>query len=205
MTIRSGAVLQILAIGLTCASARASVVTWMLQDVAPFASGQTATGFFSIDQTAGAVVDWNIQVTGGTNPVLTNLTFRSGQSCLAFCVSPFLLVSENITGLEFRTPVEPDNTFNEFHIGVLGSVNALTYPSTQALGLSTTLFATDVEESVRLSPTIVGSVQRDFLSPTATSARITTSVVPEPRYTAGVGAVLFALLLMKSMRARRRT
>ncbi len=50
-----------------------SIATWSLNDVV-FASGETASGSFTLQN--GNLTDWDIQVTGGTNPLLTNITFQ---------------------------------------------------------------------------------------------------------------------------------
>src|SRR6201984_2558994 len=84
----------------------ASTVTWTLEGVTPFSSGQTASGFFTIDQQLGTVVAWNLTISGGSNPDLTNLAFHTNDTgCLVFCVSPFATAPGGDTEIEFRTPL----------------------------------------------------------------------------------------------------
>jgi hypothetical protein len=64
----------------------ASILIWTLQDVT-FTSGQKASGTFTIDQGLGTITDWLIQISGGNNPALTNLSFSPGGICVASLLS----------------------------------------------------------------------------------------------------------------------
>ena len=103
------------------------LVQWDLKDVTPFEDGQTASGYFSINQETGEVADWNIRITGGNNLTLTNIIFNNNKDCLVACVR--ILESSRFATVDFRTPLAADNTFFEFPISLnLGSKNELTFP-----------------------------------------------------------------------------
>ncbi len=87
------------------------IQSWILQDVV-FASGQSAVGSFAVQ---GGLMDWNIQLIGGTDPTLTNLNFQPGGDCVVFCGELFDVgVYEPApSGLDVRTPLAPDDTFFE--------------------------------------------------------------------------------------------
>ena len=81
-----------------------STITWTLQNVTPFVSGQTATGSFTLDQQLREVIDWSIMVTGGTKPSLTNLNFSTTEiGCVAFCVGIFPGIDPFATGIQLDT------------------------------------------------------------------------------------------------------
>lgn len=207
MSIRSGICVQLFAIGLTATAAHATSVTWTLQDLGPFASGQTASGFFTIDQSLGVVTDFDIRIAGGSNPLLTNLTFVPAAGCPAFCASPILPFhgAADETGIQFRTPTAAGNEFNEFTIGFRSSVTELISgrPSELAVLLPTE-FPTSVEAAVyHPEGNFISGGPQDLLSAAARRARVTSSVteeaVPEPSYTVGLG-VLCGVLLLRSRR-----
>ncbi len=99
-----------------------------------FASGQSATGSFSIDQAAGTLSDWKIQVSGGSNPSLTNLSFLPGANCVVFCGE--LFDAGNVpspSGLDVRTGLMPDNTFFELNLYFNAPLSAILQPGLAAI------------------------------------------------------------------------
>ena len=126
-----------IAVVAAAAEANASNITWFLSNVTPFASGQTASGFFTVDQESGKVVDWNITVTGGSKPALTNLKFVTNMiGCVAFCVSGINFIPEGSgTTIQFRTPLASDNTIEDFTLGILAMPNEIIFPSSPQLAV----------------------------------------------------------------------
>jgi hypothetical protein len=173
------------------ASVKASTITWTLENVTPFASGQTATGFFTVEQQLrnttedidlAPVVDWNIMLTGGSNPGLTNLDFSTTNTgCVAFCVRLDRGSSPSLTNIQFRTPLAPDNTIYEFNLGISGSPSEVIFPSISELALRSggVMTGTFVDKALFIPPNTLAFIDGDNLLASA-NANIVTASVPEP-------------------------
>jgi len=160
----------------------ASTVTWTLEGVTPFSSGQTASGFFTVDQQLRTVIDWNLAISGGSNPDLTNLAFRTNDAgCLVFCVSPIGGDPAGGTEIEFRTPLASDNTLEEFNILISSPLNQVINPSSPELVLGSVDMppATFVDKAVFIPPNTLREIEVNDLLTSAT-ARIVMQPVPEP-------------------------
>jgi hypothetical protein len=174
--------LAILAVLTVSHAAAYPVLTWNLQDVV-FASGETAQGSFTLQ--GWDLLDWNIRVSGGTNPVLTNFSFQPGTDCLVFCG----LV------LSFRTALAPDQTFHSLNL-YLYDPNDISAPYSELFSgdLSTVRLNSnsDLSYDRLIDPTTVGSLAFDDLAATATDARV--ELAPEPvtalMSVLGIGALL---------------
>jgi hypothetical protein len=158
----------------------ASTVTWTLEGVTPFSSGQTASGFFSIDQQLGTVIDWNLAISGGSNPDLTNLSFRTNDTgCLVFCASPIVDSPSFGTSIEFRTPLASDNTLEEFNILIVNPPTEVIHPSSRELVLGSLDMPADTSvDKVMLIPN--GNLSELEMDPLLTSATARIVAVPEP-------------------------
>jgi hypothetical protein len=165
------------------------VLTYDLRDVV-FASGETAKGSFTLQ--GFNLLDWNIQVSGGTNPVLTNLSFQPDANCLIFCG----------VVLSFRTAFAPDQTFNSLNL-YLYDPNDITasYSELFSGDLSTVRLNSDsdLSQDQLINPTTVDSPAFETLAATATNARL--ELAPEP-VTAllsvfGIGAMLCLRVLSR--------
>jgi hypothetical protein len=144
------------------------ILTWNLRDVV-FASGETAQGSFTLQ--GPDLLDWNIQVSGGTNPVLTNFSFQPGADCLVFCGQV----------LSFRTALAPDQTFHSLNL-YLYDPNAISAPYSELYSgdLSTVRLNSNSDLSFErvIDPTTVEGLASDALAASATDARL--EVAPEP-------------------------
>jgi hypothetical protein len=199
-----------LGIGLNMIASRADaapLVTWTLQDVI-FASGQTANGGFTLDQVAETLVDWNIQLTGGTNPTLTNLSFLPGGSCVVSC-GRFLVAGAPISAsstLDLRTTLAPDNTFFEFVLFLDAERNELIHPTVTEIHVNT---ESAIDFALLLNPgTVHQDLGMDKISATAINPRIVTtpepSVVPEPATLFLLGTTAAGLGLARWRQRRRK-
>jgi hypothetical protein len=153
------------------ADADVSKITWFLANVTPFASGQTASGFFTVDQESGRVVDWNITVTGGSKPALTDLKFVTNViGCVAFCAGIFGGEAPgSITGhtvIQFRTPLSPVSTIDSLTLGISALRSEVFFPTSPQLVLRTgdMLDGTNVSKEL-FSPTnnVLSLIDRDGL------------------------------------------
>lgn len=124
------------------ANAQAGLVTWTLKGVSQFTSGESATGYFTLDPAKIAaappgptdMAGWNIVVTGGTNPQIPTITFSSTDTgCVVACARFFKSAGPVI--IDFRGPLSPENTFYEFGLGILAGSDALIFPTSQELTL----------------------------------------------------------------------
>jgi hypothetical protein len=179
----------------TIQSVKADSVTWLINDVV-FASGQTATGSFTLQN--GDLTDWKIQLTGGSNPVLTNVTFAPGGSCIAFCGELYDATTPPPakSQLALRTPLASDNTFSELLLGFDNStVSQLASHNASIIGIP---FA-EVFDGFQVSGTTVGFLTSESLSNSATSASII--LTPEPA-TAALLSMAFAILVFSRPRFR---
>ena len=189
--------------GATLASAIASMpvsaqatplVRWDLKDVTPFEDGQTASGYFSINQETGEVADWNIKFTGGNNSTLTNVIFNNDKDCLVACVRT-LLFNDSKTTFDFRTPLAADNTYFEFPLYILGSKNKLTFPQNNdelmIQGVPAN-GATNLQYNLYIgNNTVMGLQGSSLFTEEAPNARIIySSAVPEPLTILGSGIAL---------------
>jgi hypothetical protein len=137
---------------LTAGSANAQIgqVTWTLNGVSQFASGESASGSFTVDPamapgappgTAGVMVAWEIAVAGGTNPLIPSVTFSGNDSgCLLFCAQ--LSNNRSHDGgaslVIFRTPLSPDNTYYQLGLAIFATApDALIFPTSEELPLIT--------------------------------------------------------------------
>jgi len=175
-------------------SVKASTVTWTLENVTPFTSGQTATGFFTVEQQLrdttedidlAPIVDWNIMVTGGSKPGLTNIDFSTrNNGCVVFCVRLDRGENPSLTNIQFRTPLAPDNTIYEFNLGISGSLSEVIFPSTSDLALrngNEALNDTFIDKAL-LTPSNTLVTTNDLVDDLSASANATivTTIVPEP-------------------------
>ena len=92
--------------------APAAVVTWALQDVA-FTDGSEASGSFDWNSATNVVLDWNLNVTDGTNTdfpavsfIPSNSTRSAGSTDLIFR-RPDILLPGRAGALAFRLGVGP--------------------------------------------------------------------------------------------------
>ncbi len=157
----------------------ASVLTWTLEDIT-FASGQSATGSFSIDQTAGKLSDWNIQVSGGSNPSLTNISFLPGANCVVFCGELFDAGHvPSPSGLDVRTGLMPDNTFFELNIYFNAPLSEVLQPGVAAIPVNG---GSHLDLALLVDPNTVQGLQSDALDNAAGDARVISnlSAAPEP-------------------------
>jgi hypothetical protein len=167
-----------------------SVLTWTLQDIT-FASGQGGFGSFSIDQGLGVLTDWNIQIVGGSDPVLTNISFLPGANCVVFCSELFDAAGiPSPSGLDVRTGLAPDNTFYELVLYFNAPLSEVIHPDTTAITVN---MASAIYFELLVDPTTVQFLRGDHLSSTADNARVVTAPapVPEPR-----SSFLFAVGLL---------
>ncbi len=140
----------ILSSGFITDSARASsLITWNLQDVTPFESGQTLSGYFTFDQNQENLVDWNIKLTGGTDPILTNVIFNNdlnNQDCLIFCFRITQAEFSQGSIIVFRTPLASNNTQFELDLYLEASINQLLFPESNSEFLVSSLTSNNFGE-----------------------------------------------------------
>jgi len=154
---------------------KADSVTWDLQNLV-FASGQVATGSFTVQN--GNLTNWDIQISGGTDPALTNVTFVPGTSCVAFCGELFSTTTPPPTqsGLDVRTPLASNNTFLELVLYFNNvPLSDLSNPNVSTIAVNS---QSAIESGLLVSPNLVEGLGMNDLSPSATSASIV--AVDEP-------------------------
>jgi hypothetical protein len=184
------AVVAIIAFGTMGILKADSTVTWTLNSVV-FASGQTASGSFTLQN--GTLTDWDVQLTGGTNPVLTNITFRPGGSCVSFCGELYDTTTPYPTqsGFDVRTALAPDNTFFELNLYFNNAtVSGLASPNTSTIGVNP---FSAISDDLLLSGITVTDLSNDALNKSATSASII--LTPEPA-TPALFSIAFAILFV---------
>jgi hypothetical protein len=129
----------LIGLGVIAANAQAALKTWALEGVSPFEFGESAQGFFTLDQTTvqmappgpTPVERWHIEITGGTNPQIPNVAFSNTDTgCLVACAR-FFKDRLNVSILDFRTPLSIDNTYYEFVLIVRARGSALIFPTTE--------------------------------------------------------------------------
>jgi hypothetical protein len=159
------------------------LITWMLDGLTSFQSGETVNGNFTIDQSIanGPVVAplarWQITVTEGFNPLIPNITFSDTDSgCVVGCARVFL-GGGSVTTVDFRTPLAPDNTFYELALNIGAEPNEVIFPSTEELIVPTLPFPTDIQYNRLIDPNTVANITRSDLT---SNGRITTQAVAEP-------------------------
>jgi hypothetical protein len=190
---KMGLALGILAV-LTVSSANAyPILTWNLEDVV-FASGETATGSFTLQ--GPNLLSWNIQVSGGTNAALTNFSLVPNAACLIFCGEV----------LSFRTALAPDQTEHALNL-YLFDPNAITAPYSELYsGVPSTVRLnpdTDVFYEQLTSPTILSELASDNLAASATDARLELAPEPVPALLSMFGmGVLFGWRALNRKRRR---
>jgi hypothetical protein len=166
------------------------ILTWSLQDVT-FASGQSAVGTFTIQ--GGALTDWNIQLTGGTDPTLTNLHFQPGGNCVVFCGELFNVVvyEPAPAGLDVRTPLASNGTFFELVVYFNAPFSDLFAPPTSQIAINS---ASGISYEKLLNPSTVGLIKNDELSPTDANERVVLTPEPASLFLFAVGSFQLAIL-----------
>ena len=161
--------------GLSRADA-ASIVTWAFQGVT-FSAGQTLTGTFTVDQDLGTLTDWNMQVSGGTNPALTDLSFKPGGGCVVFCGELTPTGTPAPSQIDVRTPLAPDNTFFELNLYFDLPLSEILHPAVSEIGIFDLGGAGDIDYEILTNPKVVSDLQRNSLSSTGNPRVVLT---PEP-------------------------
>lgn len=151
----------------------ASILTWTLQSVT-FASGEIATGSFSVDPALGTLTDWDVRITGGSRPALTNIILRPGGACVVFCGRLFTGTPAP-AGLDLRTPLASDQTFFEMPLYFDAPLTSLLHPAATPIAVNA---ASSIQHAELLNPTTVRILETDNLSSAAINPRLT--LVPEP-------------------------
>jgi hypothetical protein len=164
------------------------ILTWSFQD-AQFFAGQFAVGTFTVQ--GGGLTDWNVQMLGGKDPSMTNISFQPGGNCVIWCGK---LLDQDGGGpgffaLDLRTSLTSDNKFFQLVVYFNSPLANLFDPATppivinRASGLS-------YEELLNTGP--IGFLKGDTLSSRTLDARIVLS--PEPASTPETASLfLFAI------------
>jgi len=176
---------------------QASSITWTLQDVI-FASGQTASGTFIVDQELETMIDWEIRITGGDSPILTNIVFRPGGTCVAFCGSLRAVDFFGAqSGMFVRTALAPDNTMFELNLYFYAPLRELVFPGVASRAVHR---MSNLNYSELIDPRTIHGLQYEELSTsTEITPRVVTSeaaTIPEPGtlFTFGFGMCGVALI-----------
>jgi hypothetical protein len=185
----------------TVQASAATVLTWTLEDIT-FASGQSATGSFSIDQAAGTLSDWKIQVSGGSNPSLTNLSFLPGANCVVFCGE--LFDAGNVpspSGLDVRTGLMPDNTFFELNLYFNAPLSAVLQPGRAAITVNG---GSHLDRALLVDPNTVMGLESDALDNAGGDARVIANLSAAPEPSSGLLLILgIAGIMGKGQRRHR--
>jgi hypothetical protein len=178
---------------------QAGLVTWNFGSTI-FNFGETASGYFTLDQATRGVVAWNIEIAAGTNPQIPNITFSDSDSgCIVACAR-FLGSSPPITSLDFRTPTAPDNTLYELALYVGGTSDDLLFPSNDVLPLPTLPYPTDLQHNLFLPPNTLAFLGWSELD---RNGSIFTHAIPEPATSALLTLALGALAFLARWKRRK--
>jgi hypothetical protein len=182
--------------------ARAALVTWQLADFGPFTSGQTATGFFTLDQNTGFATNWDVRITGGTRPILTNLVFTPATS---FPIGPGL-PGPGLVIMGFNMPFDADNIFRGMSFFLdTPRISDLLFPtatSLPAFHLPMPLSGV-VAAVMQIAPTEQITLGLDRLDTTAVNARIELAPRAQVREPSVLGTIALALTALGILRIRR--
>jgi hypothetical protein len=173
-------------------STQARLLTWNFGPTT-FNFGETASGYFTLDQATGGLAEWNVRIAAGTNPQIPNITFSNGDSgCIVACARLLESFVPPITALDFRTPTAPDNTMYELVVYVDAPSHDLLFPSLNVLPLLTLPFPTNIQHNLFLPPNTLAFLGGSEL---ARNGSILTQAIPEPAtselLTLGLGALAF--------------
>ncbi|HEY6414275.1 MAG TPA: hypothetical protein VIX42_11350 [Edaphobacter sp.] len=165
------------------------ILSWGFQDVI-FSSGQSAVGSFTVQ---GSLTDWNIQLIGGTDPAMTNLSFQPGGDCVVFCGE---LLDEgggppSPSSLDVRTPLASDNTFFELVVYFNAPFTDLFDPATAQIGVNS---ASSIFYEKLINPSTVGLLKVDELSTSAADARVVLTPEPASLFLFVLGSAPLAIL-----------
>ncbi len=177
---------------------QAGLVTWSFGPTT-FNSGETATGYFTLDQATGDLVAWNINIAAGTNPQIPNIAFSNSDSgCIVACARS--VGSFASPALDFRTPTAADNTMYELVLYVGGTSHDLLFPSNDVLPLPTFPFPSDIQHNLFLPPNTLAFLGGSELD---RNGSIFTQAIPEPAISALLTLGLGALAVLGRWKLRR--
>jgi len=184
-----------ISLSLITANTQAGLITWNFGPTT-FNFGETANGYFTLDQATGGLAAWNIRIAAGTNPQIPNITFSNDDNgCIVACAR---LVAP--TTLDFRTPTAPDNTMYELVLYVGGTNHDLLFPSMNVLPLPTLPFPTDIQHNLFLPPNTLVSLGGSELD---RNGSIFTRAIPEPAISGLLTLGLGAMALLGRWKRRR--
>ena len=198
------------------ANAQTGQVTWTLKGVSQFASGESASGSFTVDPamapgappgTAGVMVAWEIMLAGGTNPLIPSITFSSNDSgCLVFCAQ----LSNNrshdggASFVTFRTPLSPDDTYYQLGLAIFApGPDALIFPTSAELPLITADFHIPASTSIAFEQYVPSANEVRLITHSdllAGGSVVTAAAVPEPAAVELLGAGLVVIVACFALR-----